>query len=131
MENISLMCMHRKCETRSIFWHLDVLIAFLLARLFYFRTSGPKVLVDNGKLSFPSGHSANSFASGVYVILLVGWVIWSLIYVRIKMTLHYVLYSAQEITYLQRKPLTHFCWSDPHKICCIVLGFFSEIKFKI
>ena len=27
--------------------------------------------------------------------------------------------------------LTHFCWSDLHKICCVVLSIFSEIKFKI
>ena len=28
------------------------------------------------------------------------------------------------------KLLTHFWWFDPHKICCILLRIFNEIKFK-
>lgn len=31
---------------------------------------GPKLLVDNGKLSFPSGHSAAGFLCGTYAFLL-------------------------------------------------------------
>ena len=30
---------------------------------------GPKKLVENGKLSFPSGHAASSFASGTFAFL--------------------------------------------------------------
>ena len=43
------------------------------------------------------------------------------------MALHYVLHSEQEITYLQWKSFNPLFLVDPHKICCIVLGIFTEI----
>ena len=50
------------------------------------------------------------------------------IYVRIKMTFHY---AHRKLRLCNESILAHFCWSDPHKICCIELGIFSEIKFEI
>ena len=36
------------------------------------KNSGPQKLVEGGKLSFPSGHSAGSFAAGTFAFLQLG-----------------------------------------------------------
>ena len=39
---------------------------------YFTKNSGPQKLVEGGKLSFPSGHSACSFASGTFAFLQLG-----------------------------------------------------------
>jgi len=39
---------------------------------YFTKNSGPQKLVEGGKLSFPSGHSAGSFAAGTFAFLQLG-----------------------------------------------------------
>ena len=70
------------CRGTDFFWFWYQWLSRLDSMLFYLKNftknayctknSGPQKLVEGGKLSFPSGHSACSFAAGTFAFLQLG-----------------------------------------------------------